>query len=447
MYEFLTSLAAVAVVLGVMITVHEFGHFAAAKYFGVRVEQFAIGFGKRLIGFRRGETDYRINLLPLGGYVKMSGENPMEPHTGDPGEFTSHPRWQRFIIAFAGPFMNIMLAIVLLTGVYMVRYEHPVYLEHPAVIGWVLEGSPADKAGIQPGDRIVRIEDLQNPTWEDVLPKVVLSPGHPVDLAIERNGQILQKTIVPTPIGPEQFGNPGWLPDQPNVITDLDPDMPAAKAGIKPGDIIVAVNGEATRSMPAVFRLLQQNKDKPVEVTVVRNGQEMKFTVTPRAVTDKDSGEQVYRLGVSSNPQAVERLPFGKALAKSIQQNRKNSVLILELVQKMVRREVSMRQIEGPIRIAQVSGEAARQEGWTPLLSLMAAISLNLGIFNLFPFPILDGGVILLLAIESVRRRDISLPVKERIYQLAFVLLILFAVVVIYNDLVKTIPGVMQRLP
>src|SRR5581483_1328558 len=423
MYEFLTSLAAVIVVLGVMITVHEFGHFAAAKFFRVRVEQFAIGFEKRLVGFRRGETDYRINLLPLGGYVKMSGENPMDSKTGDPGEFTSHPRWQRFVIAFAGPFMNILLAIVLLTAVYMIRYEHPVYLEKPAVIGWVQKDSPAAHAGIQPGDRIVRVENLQNPTWEDVLPKVVLSPGIPVNLAIQRGNEILEKTIVPNPTGPDQFGSPGWLPEQPNVVTDVEPGLPAAQAGIREGDILVAVNGEPTPSLPAVINMVQESKGKPVQVTLLRNGKQMHVTLTPKQVTDENSGKQVYRLGILSQPEVVEQLPFTKAVAKSFEENKRNSLLILDLVERMAKRQVSMRQLDGPIRIAQVSGQAAREEGWTPLLALMSVISLNLGIFNLFPFPILDGGVILLLLIESVRRRDISLPVKERIYQLAFVLL------------------------
>ncbi len=445
MENILISLAAVAVVLGIMIIVHEFGHFAMAKLFGVRVEQFAIGFGKRLVGIKRGDTDYRINALPFGGYVKMAGENPLEAHTGDPGEFTSHPRWQRFIIAFAGPFANVLLAIGLLTGVFMVRYEHPIYLDQPAVIGWVLEDSPAAKAGIQPGDRIVRIEDAQNPTWEDVLPKVVLSPNQPVHLAIQRGGQILEKTIVPTPFGPEQFGNPGWLPDQPNIVTELDANMPAGKAGMKVGDTIVALNGQPTRSMESVIRQIQANKDKPITVTAVRNGKELNFILSPM-LTKMSNGEDRYRIGIRSDPQAIDKLPFAKAFSKSLEQNKKNSYLILELVEKMIQRKVSMRQVSGPIGIAQASGDAARQEGWTPLLSLMSAISLNLAIFNLFPFPILDGGMILFLAIEGIRRRDISLRLKERIYQLAFVLLILFAVIVIYNDLAKTIPG-LQHMP
>ncbi len=445
MESFLYALIAVAVVLGVMILVHEFGHFAVAKLCGVRVEVFSIGFGKRLIGFKRGDTDYRIAALPLGGYVKMAGENPMEARTGDPGEFMSHPRWQRFLIAIAGPAMNILLAIALLTGVYMVRYEHPIYLDQPAVIGWVLEKSPAEKAGIQPGDRIVRIDGVQNPTWEEVLPKVLLSPGQPVQVAIQRGNQVLEKIITPEPEGPQQMGNPGWLPDQPNVVTELDPGMAAEKAGIHVGDVIVALNGIEMRSMPAVIRYLQDNKERPVEITVVRNGHEQKFTLTPQ-LTDVET-EKRYRIGIHSDPQHVDKLTFPMAFRKSLESNRKNTLLILELVEKMLQKKISPKQMEGPIGIARASGEAARQQGWTPLLALMSAISLNLGIFNLFPIPILDGGVILLLAIESVMRRDISMRIKERIYQAAFVFLVLFAVMVIYNDLVKAIPGMTGRLP
>src|SRR5271165_362395 len=158
MSDFLTSLVAVVAVLGFMILIHEFGHYAVAKWLGVRVEQFAIGFGKRLIGFRKGDTDYRINAIPLGGYVKMSGENPMDDRTGDPAEFLSHPRWHRFLIAIAGPAMNILLAVGLLTGVYMVHYEYPAIFDEPTVVGWVIKDSAAAKAGIQTGDHIVRVD-------------------------------------------------------------------------------------------------------------------------------------------------------------------------------------------------------------------------------------------------------------------------------------------------
>src|SRR5215813_5663449 len=155
-------------VLGVLVFVHEFGHYAVAKLFKVRVEVFSLGFGKRLIGFRRGDTDYRISLLPLGGYVKMAGENSMDTRTGDPGEFMSHPRWQRFLIAIAGPAMNILLAVAVLTGVYMFRHEYPAYFDKQAVLGWVLENTPAQKAGLQVGDRITMAGGKSNPTWDDV---------------------------------------------------------------------------------------------------------------------------------------------------------------------------------------------------------------------------------------------------------------------------------------
>ena len=193
MESFLIAVVAMAVVLGIMILVHEFGHYAAAKWFGVRVDVFSIGFGKRLAGFKRGDTDYRISALPLGGYVKMAGENPLESRSGAPDEFMSHPRWQRFVIAIAGPAMNILLAIALLTGVFMVHYEHPLYLDEPAVIGWVMDDSPAAKSGIEQGDRIVRIDGEQNPTWEDVMLKVLISPKQSVEVAVQRGNDVLEK--------------------------------------------------------------------------------------------------------------------------------------------------------------------------------------------------------------------------------------------------------------
>ena len=432
-----------AVVLGIMILVHEFGHYAAAKLCGVRVEVFSIGFGKRLCGFRRGDTDYRIAALPLGGYVKMAGENPLESRTGAPDEFMSHPRWQRFIIAIAGPAMNILLAIGLLTGVYMVHYEHPVYLDQPAVIGWVLENSPAAKAGIEAGDRISRIEGVQNPTWEDVLLKTAVETKEPINLAVQRGNEILEKQVVPDPQGNEfdQYKTIGWVQDEPITVTELEPNMPAAKAGIQIGDQIVAINGVAVRSLFSVIHHLQDSGAKPVDITAVRNGHELHFTATP-VMTD-EGGLKRYRLGFQSVPVRVDKLPFAQALDRSITENKKYSLLILTLVHKMVERQTSIKQMEGPIGIARASGEAARQPGWSPLLSLMSGISLNLGIFNLLPIPILDGGMILMLLIEGLIRRDINMRVKERIYQTAFVFLVLFAVVVIYNDIMKALPGLM----
>ena len=446
MIDFLYAIGSVVLVLGVMIVVHEFGHFAAAKLLGVRVETFSIGFGKRLFGFTRGGTDYRVAALPFGGYVKMAGENPMEDRTGDPGEFMSHPRWERFIIAIAGPAMNILLAIGLLTMVFMVHYERPVYLDKPAVIGMVLDGSPAEKAGLQAGDRIIDIGGTKNPVWEDIFPKVALSPNHPVALTIQRGTETLNKTVTPEAIGEDQVGDAGFRPDASNNVVELQPGMPAEKAGIQVGDDIIAVNGTQVRSTQAMKRLLQLSNGKPVEITIVRNGHEQKLSVAP-VLDDSGGGAKDYKIGVQTDfSTVVDRLPFSKAFSKSLDENKRNSLLILELVKKMVERKVSVRTMSGPIGIARISGRAARQPGWMPLLMVMAIISLNLGIFNLFPIPILDGGLILLLLIEGLIRRDISQTVKERIYQAAFVCLILFAGVVIFNDVMKLLPNLARHI-
>ena len=433
----LSTIVAVAVVLGFMILIHEFGHYAAAKLFKVRVEVFSIGFGKRLFGFRRGETDYRIAAIPLGGYVKMSGENPMDERTGDPGEFLSHPRWQRFIIALAGPAMNILLAIALLTGVYMVHYERALYADKPAVVGWVLPDSPAAKAGIKEGDRIIRIDGIEDPTWEQLEPRVALSPNQPLRITLLRAGQTLDTTVTPEAKGTEQYGTMGCVPDQPNVITELEPGMPAEKAGLRVGDIITDVNGQHMKAIAQMIQVLQQSKDQPVAITVQRGTEPKTFTMIAVATPMEGTQESRYRVGIHSDPSVSERLSFPSAFRKSLEDNKRSSFLILELVQKMIQRKVSPKMVEGPIGIGGAVGRAVREEGWIPLLGITAAISLNLGIFNLLPIPILDGGVILLLFIETLLQKDISLRIKERLYQAAFVFLVLFAVMVIYNDIVK----------
>jgi regulator of sigma E protease len=436
-----------AIVLGFMILIHEFGHYAAAKYFGVRVEVFSIGFGKRLLGFTRGETDYRISAIPLGGYVKMSGENPMDDRTGDPGEFLSHPRWQRFIVAIAGPAMNIMLAIALLTGVYMVHYEYPSVVDEPTVVGWVTPDTPAEKAGILSGDKIVSVDGIENPNWEQVDIKAALSPNQPLKFGIERDGKVTDKVLIPEPVGPNQYGDVGWVPKESSVtLTTVEPGMPAAKSGIKVGDRILTANGQDVPHLAALIQMLNHTKDQPLQLVVLRNGQKLNFTVKPILDSRGPMPEARYRIGVASVPTKVVKLNFSEAFRRSLSDNKKSSFLILELLQKMVQHKVSMRQVDGPIGIGSAVGAAAREEGWSPLLLITAAISLNLGIMNLLPIPILDGGVILLLFIESLMQREISLPIKERIYQAAFVFLVIFAVMVIYNDLVKTLPG-LTRMP
>jgi len=433
-------------VLGLLIVVHEWGHYAAAKLLGVRVEVFSVGFGPRLIGFRRGETDYRLALIPLGGYVKMSGENPMEPATGDPREFTSHPRWHRFLIAIAGPFMNIALAIGLLTALYTVHFERPAAWDEPARVGWVKAESPSAKVGMQAGDLITSIDGVAHPTWEQVFYKTALNPNQPLPVVVQRGSQVLNFTVVPEPVGIDRNGSAGWAPDEPVEITALpkdasSKDMPAAKAGLQVGDVIAQADGNAIHPLPALLKYLQDTKGKPVDFTILRNGQPMKITVQPVLDSVDGGKESLYRIGVISYRVKVLRLPLGEAWHTSLTENRKSSFLVLELLNKLAHGRVSIRQVEGPIRIGQAAGDAVEEglqdKSWFHLMELVAAISLNLGVFNLLPIPIMDGGVIMLLCFEGLMRRDISIVVKERIYQTAFVFLVLFASVVIFNDVTK----------
>ena len=324
MNQFFISAFYFVIVIGFMVLIHEFGHYAVAKLLGVRVEQFAIGFGKRLFGFRRGETDYRINALPFGGYVKMSGENPMDQHSDDPREFLNHPRWHRFLIAIAGPVMNILLAVVLLTAVYMVHYEHASYMDQPAVVGWVEHGSPAEKQGIKPGDRIVQIDGVKDPTWEQVEIKQLLSANQPLNFAIQRGDQKIEGSVVPVAVTSSGAGSAGWSPDEPVIIGDLEPGMPAARAGLKPQDKIVSVDGQPVPSIQAMIESLQQTKNKPLQLEVQRAGNTLNLTVVPVLADTPGANEKHYRLGFRNSYQTtVTKLSLPEAFSHSLADNKR----------------------------------------------------------------------------------------------------------------------------
>ncbi len=440
------------VVLGIMVLVHETGHFVTAKLCGVRVEVFSIGFGKRIFGFRYGDTDYRLSLLPLGGYVKMAGELPdgdrIAKEPADPGEFSAHPRWQRILIGLSGPISNFLLAFLLMTGLYMMHNEVDQYMRGAAVIDFVPQASAAAHAGLEAGDRILGFGHEKSPTWQQIGIRTGLDANQTIPVTVERtaNGSS-QTTTVELPLasatkadGPdlEALGLEPRIQQVPLTVHEVTPDFPLAKAGVQKGDLLLSLNGVVLHSTTSVMAYLQQNGDKPVDVTVGRAGKTMQFAVTPM-LGDDGTGRTGYRLGFRPEPPpfAVEQLPLGEAAKRSVAFNEQNSGYIVEVLRKLFSRHSNVKQLSGPIGIARVTGEAITMPGWQPIIGEMALISLNLGIFNLLPFPILDGGMILLLLIEGAMRRDLNQQFKERIYQVAFVVLVLFAVFVMFNDVSK----------
>ncbi len=438
------------IVLGIMVLVHETGHFITAKLCGIRVEVFSIGFGKRLLGFKRGDTDYRICLLPLGGYVKMSGDNPGE-HATDPGDFNAHPRWQRVLIALSGPFANFLLAIALMTVGYMLHNEVQEFVTGPAITDYIAANTAAVRTGIHPGDTIVHYATIENPTWEQVGVRSLLNLNHTVPFSFLHDGRRTDTQIFVENKGDaesfslDKLGLVPRMQTVPITVKALEPNMPAARAGLQPGDKIATIDGLHLRSVDSLLTYLQDQAGKPAALLVERAGATLPLTVTPQ-FADIGNGTKDYRLGFQAVPPPVkvQQLPFGQAFAESLKFNKKNASLIFEVLHGMFTRQVSMRSVSGPIGIGQQVHEAVGMPGWMPIIGIMAYISLNLGIFNLLPIPILDGGMILFLIIESVIRRDVDQTIKERVYQVAFVCLIVFAAFVIFNDITKL--GIFTKL-
>ena len=422
-------------VLGIIIVIHELGHFLVAKLFKIKVETFSVGFGPRLLGFRYGETDYRISAFPLGGYVKMAGENPGDSVTGAPNEFLSKPKWQRFLVASAGPAMNIILAVGLLTGLFMYGTEIPEFAEGEAVVGFVEANSPAAAAGIQAGDRIVAIDGKNRPNWEHVEARVMINGGHTIPVTLNRAGQVIEASLTPEKQGPNDAGHSGMRPKNlvTNVIGQVASDSPAERAGLKPGDEIVAVDGQNLKETGrGVSEIIQTLTVATFPVSILRDGNVMDIPVTP-VLTE---GRRMIGVGWKRYEMMMVKENFQGALSRSIDKNVEYGTLIFKVLGKLVRREASMKSVDGPIGIMKQTAEFY-DIGFGALLQLMAMISLNLGLMNLLPIPILDGGVMLLLLVEGIMRQDLSLAFKERVIQVSFVFLLTLMVFVLYNDVVK----------
>ena len=420
-------------VLGVLIFVHELGHFLAARRHGVRVITFSLGFGPKILKVTRGDTEYCISAVPLGGYVKMAGENPEDPRSGHPDEFLSKTKWQRFQILFAGPAMNILLAVVVTAFVLGIQgVRQPVYFDEPALIGSVVSGSPAEQAGLKRGDRVITVSGDQIATWKDLELAIGLRrPNRDMSVTVLRDGQNVTTNVRPVAEGRYEVSDIGVLPDANPVITRVLAGDRAEKAGLKAGDIIVAVNGERMATRMQLIDVISHSGGKTIQVAVRRDGGEQTVTATP-----EQRGARGW-LGVelSEPTKSFTPGPF-EAVRLSIEHNIESSGIIFRTLAGLFTGETSVRQLQGPVGIAQLSGESA-QEGFITLLSLMAMLSINLGILNLMPVPVLDGGHILIMALEGIARRDFSMQVKEKMLLAGFVVLMMLMVTVIYNDLTR----------
>lgn len=441
MHDFLVSAAAFIVLVGLIVVLHELGHFVAAKLCGVRVEAFSFGFGPRLFGFKYGDTDYKVCLLPLGGFVKMTGENPGEETAdeiaSDPAAFTSHPRWQRILIGLAGPAVNLLLTLTLMFFYYAFINEVPLVTVPTTNVEWVTPGSAAADAGIHSGDVILSFAGIKKPNWEpQIFEQIKLNPGQNVPVEVKRGDQTLDLTLhVPAAASKDDFdiGDTGLQPDYfagPIGVAKVQQGFPAESVGLRAGDKIAAVDGHPFHSVYTLLAYMQWEQGKPLTLTLLRNGSKVQLTATP---TRQDSR---WVLGFNPEPPPFRDAPLAFTVAgkKSLVFFKNNALLVADVLKGLFTHRLSVSQLMGPVGIAKVAGEAAEVKGWLPKFDLASEISLQLGILNLLPFPILDGGMVLLLLIESGLRHDISIAIKERIYTAAFVVLVAFFAFVLFND-------------
>lgn len=432
-------------ILGAAVVLHEFGHFIVAKLLKIRVETFSFGFGPRLLGRKWGTTDYRISAIPLGGYVKLGGDDSNAPIEGESAadippeeQFNLRPRWQKFLVAVAGPVMNILtaLAIPFIGGM---MYGVPVT---PApVVRSMSQGGAAEAAGLQNGDRIISFNGTENPKWDTIRGDALLSPEKPLPVVVERNGQKVELTLTPKKRveSGETIGELGFLPDYGNVpivVIGVSPNSPAAQSGLQIEDRIISVGGEQVSSSQQVRDYIRDHPGEPVSFVVERQGQRKELTATGRMADGK--------LGLSP----AEEVPHEKIGVLATARYALDSNLeILRLTGKAIGQlfsgERSARNtFSGPIGIYEAAANAVDEAGWGGIFSILAFLSLSLGIFNLLPIPVLDGGAIFLLLVEAALAlvgKQLSMRVRERIQQVGFVMLLLLMGFVITNDLLKKV--------
>jgi regulator of sigma E protease len=433
-------------VLGPAVILHEFGHFIVAKLLRMRVETFSIGFGPRLFGKRWGTTDYRVSLVPLGGYVKLGGDESNAPIEGE-GEsnipanerFDLRPRWQKFLVMVAGPVMNILTALAIVFGGAM---KNGVPVSPAPVVNRVFEGGRSEQAGLRPGDRIVEFNGVADPTWQRIKDDSSLSPEHAIPTVVERNGQRVNLTLTPGKVVEEgeSIGTLDFRPDYgalPVMVDGVVVDSPAAKAGLQEGDRIISINGEAVGDETDVRQVIRAHKAEPLRIQIERNGQQQELvTGKERLAEDK--------LGVTTAVELpLENVGVVGAARFAVQRNLEVLRMTGAAFAQIFRGQRSAREsLAGPIGIARQSSQAIQRFGLAGLFTMLGFLSLNLGIVNLLPIPVLDGGAIFLLLVDAalaIVGMRLSLRLRERIQYVGFVVLLLLMGFVITNDILKEV--------
>lgn len=432
----MTTTISFIIVLGILVTVHELGHFLVAKALGIGVEKFSIGFPPRMFGFTRGETEYCISWIPLGGYVKLKGEGPDEvvEDPDDPTLFSTRPPYQRAGVILAGPVMNLVLAFIIMPLVFMVGLAVPSYLDDPPVAGWIEPGSPADKVGIIPGDLILNVDGEGTATWEQFFEKVSQTGGSNFEIQVQ--GSVGARSVTLDPAGAEG-GRIGIQPRLEPTIGVLTPGYPAQKAGVEKGDRILSLGQIPVSHWSEMARIIHASAGKTLTIKILRGEEELSLSVTP--VLDEKTGRGL--MGISPMSDTVTRR-FGpaEAVAKGFERNVELLGMTFSFIWDLVTGQSSIKNLGGPIMIFQVTGEAARA-GLAQFLAFMAFLSLQLGVLNLFPIPVLDGGHLVFLAAEGVLRRPLELRTREMAQRVGFFLLILLIVVISYNDILRILGG------
>ena len=455
------TLAAFVVVIGVLILIHEAGHFVVAKAVGIQVLRFSLGFGRPILRWRRGETEYWISWIPFGGYVKMAGledegmagelEGGASAAPVDPARaFDKKPVAARLLVVCAGVAMNALLAFVIFAALAgSVGTPELNTTQVDSVVAAPLPAGAAALASLAPGDRIVRINDESIHTWDDVVRMIVSGPpglrfyvagrAEPVVIDLGQGGLAARQAVADA-----------LVPRVPVVVQRLEEGRPAVRAGIKPGDVVVAVDGVPVRSVERFLEQIWTSGGRPVPFEVLRGGARLSFTIVPDTASGVDpqypKRPRSYGfIGAQVQPGVTRvRKPVGEAIASGWQETTRTAVIILGFLKGLVLGQISVRELGGPILVAQASGQAARL-GIDWLLRFMAFFSINLAILNLLPIPILDGGQVVFLLAEAVRRKPLPLELRLRLTQIGFVVLLGIMILATSNDLLRWLGHVFKR--